>query len=80
MDERLDVLDLEVAMINSRIRNAEEEIRLGKAAIAMASAAAGSPNNQTAPGSPPSFVPSVSEGDLGWENGTVCDRGEIFSK
>ncbi|KAJ1562119.1 hypothetical protein HK405_015655, partial [Cladochytrium tenue] len=65
MDERLGVLDLEVAMVNSKIHSMEEEIRLGRAAIALSAQV---PTPGTSGNSPPTFVVATTDGDLGWEN------------
>ncbi|KAJ1569266.1 hypothetical protein HK405_007551 [Cladochytrium tenue] len=65
MDERLGVLDLEVAMVNSKIHSMEEEIRLGRAAIALSTQV---PTPGTSGNSPPTFVVATTDGDLGWEN------------
>ena len=79
MDERLGVLDLEVAMVNSKIRSMEEEIRLGRAFIGLSSQSGKSgvvsPDSIN---SPPSYIPSTTDGDLGWENGSLIQSDDIF--
>ncbi|KAI8831442.1 hypothetical protein BJ741DRAFT_580668 [Chytriomyces cf. hyalinus JEL632] len=55
MDDRLGVIDMEVAMANARIRNMEDEIRLGRAAASMSSPSIG-------------FVTGSTNADLGWDN------------
>ncbi|KAI8822765.1 hypothetical protein BJ741DRAFT_557112 [Chytriomyces cf. hyalinus JEL632] len=55
MDDRLGVIDMEVAMANARIRNMEDEIRLGRAAASMSSTSIG-------------FVTGSTYADLGWDN------------
>ncbi|KAJ3332257.1 hypothetical protein HDU76_000804 [Blyttiomyces sp. JEL0837] len=68
MDERLSVMDMEIAMVNARVRSAEEEIRLGRAAIAMNTLMNNGSFSPKTPSSPPSFIPSATDGDMGWEN------------
>ncbi|KAI8821934.1 hypothetical protein BJ741DRAFT_99502 [Chytriomyces cf. hyalinus JEL632] len=72
MDDRLGVIDMEVAMANARIRNMEDEIRLGRAAASMSSTSVG-------------FVTGLTHADLGWENGKavfskVSEKLISFSK
>ncbi|KAJ3014421.1 UNVERIFIED_CONTAM: hypothetical protein HDU68_000286 [Siphonaria sp. JEL0065] len=62
MDDRLGVIDMEVAVLNARIRSMQEEIKLGKAAASLSSAA----NDEEEVSL--SFETSVTEGDLGWDN------------
>ncbi|KAJ3194566.1 Kinesin-like protein kif21b, partial [Irineochytrium annulatum] len=65
MDERLGVLDLEIAMANSRIRKVEEEMKIVQSKAMLENMTKGSGNGEA---SPPSFVPSMTDGELGWEN------------
>ncbi|KAI8608764.1 hypothetical protein BC830DRAFT_1153935 [Chytriomyces sp. MP71] len=69
MDDRLSVIDMEVAMYNARIRNLEDEIRLGKAAAALSTILESGLSGGASPPSPPQgFASSMSQGDLGWDN------------
>ncbi|KAJ3100346.1 hypothetical protein HDU97_002264 [Phlyctochytrium planicorne] len=66
MDERLGVLDLEIAMANARIKKAEDEMKMGRS---LGSVSVLSPQNpEGEPLSPPSYIPSLSDGELSWEN------------
>jgi hypothetical protein len=65
MDERLGVLDLELAMVLSRISSAEEEIRLGL----VVAQGLGSPASADVSKLAMPFARSMTEGDLGMENG-----------
>ncbi|TPX63882.1 hypothetical protein CcCBS67573_g08563 [Chytriomyces confervae] len=59
MDDRLGVIDMEVAMANARIRNMEDEIRLGRAAAALSSFGSSDQG---------SMSPTSTHADLGWDN------------
>ncbi|KAJ3227204.1 hypothetical protein HDU81_006866 [Chytriomyces hyalinus] len=66
MDDRLGVIDMEVAMANARIRNMEDEIRLGRAAAALTSF--GSSDEGSMSPTSIGFSTGLTHGDLGWDN------------
>ncbi|KAI8846795.1 hypothetical protein BC829DRAFT_257564 [Chytridium lagenaria] len=67
MDERLGVLDLEIAMANARINKVEGAMKLGLGSTTSLSSLRGNVSG-SAPISPPSYVPSMTDGELSWEN------------
>ncbi|KAJ3214835.1 Kinesin-like protein kif21b [Dinochytrium kinnereticum] len=70
MDERLGVLDLEIAMANARIKKVEQEMKLGRTSLSSLSSMVSLNGNLpgSAPMSPPSYIPSLTDGELSWEN------------
>ncbi|KAJ3098223.1 hypothetical protein HDU96_000096, partial [Phlyctochytrium bullatum] len=68
MDERLGVLDLEIAHANARIKKVEDDMKLGRASLVVQPPATGNQKSESLPLSPPSFIPSLTDGELSWEN------------
>ncbi|KAJ3230731.1 hypothetical protein HDU78_008130 [Chytriomyces hyalinus] len=66
MDDRLGVIDMEVAMANARIRNMEDEIRLGRAAASLSSL--GSSDQGSMSPTSIGFATGLTHADLGWDN------------
>ncbi|KAJ3126841.1 hypothetical protein HK100_010055 [Physocladia obscura] len=63
MDDRLSVIDMEVAMLNAKIRNLEDEFRLGRAASVMRNH-----YSENRLDSFPELEIDMPQGDAGWEN------------